>query len=100
MVKKSKTKTKSAKPKKPEKKLKLLGEVSNYFEHVGVAAIKLKDGLKVGDKIKFVGGEVDFEQEVKSMQIKHEAVQKAKKGDEIGIKIKEKVRKGYKVFKV
>lgn len=85
--------------KKPGKKLKPLGEVSNYFEHVGAVAIKLKDGLKVGDKIKFVGGEVDFEQEVKSMQIQHEAVQKAKKGDEVGIKIKEKVRKGYKVFK-
>jgi len=91
---------KKSAPKKIEKKLKLLGEVSNYFEHVDAAAIKLKDGLKVGDKIKFVGGEVDFEQEVKSMQIQHEAVQKAKKGDEVGIKIKEKVRKGYKVFKV
>ncbi len=106
MAKKSKTKTKSVKPKKPKiKKVKKesvekpLGEVSNYFEHVGAVAIKLKDGLKVGDKIKFVGGEVDFEQEVKSMQIQHEAVQKAKKGDEVGIKIKEKVRKGCKVFK-
>ena len=107
MVKKSKTKTKSAKPKKPEiKKIKkesagkLIGEVSNYFEHVGAAAIKLKTELKVGDKIRFVGGEVDFEQEVKSIQIQHEKVEKAKKGDDVGIKIKKKVRKGYKVFKV
>ena len=107
MVKKSKTKTKSAKLKKPKIKKakkesvkKSIGEVSNYFEQVGVAAIKLNAGLKVGDKIRFVGGEVDFEQEVKSMQIQHEKVQNAKKGDEIGIKIKEKVRKGYNVFKV
>ena len=81
-------------------KEKLLGVVSNYFEHVGVAAIKLKDGLKVGDKIHVVGGEdTDFEQEVESMQIQHEKVDKAKKGDEIGMKVDEKVRKGYKVFK-
>ncbi len=76
-----------------------IGEVSNYFEHVGVAAIKLNAGLKVGDKIRIKGGENDFEQDVGSMQIQHEKVEKAKKGDEIGIKIKEKVRKGYKVFK-
>ena len=101
-VKKSKAKSsKKSEPKKTEKKPvgKLLGEVSNYFEHVGVAAIKLNTGLNVGDKIRVVGGEVDFGQDVKSMQILHEKVQKAKKGDEIGIKIKEKVRKGYKVFK-
>jgi len=33
------------------------------------------------------------------MQIMHDKVEKAKKGDEIGIKVKNKVRKGYKVFK-
>ncbi len=79
----------------------LIGEVSNYFDHVGVAAIKLSAPLKVGDKIHIKGGEnTDFEQEVESMQIQHEKIQEAKEGDEIGLKVKEKVRKGYKVFKV
>jgi len=76
------------------------GIVSNYFEHVGVASIKLTASLKKGDKIKIVGGEVDFEQPIKSMQINREDVEKAKKGDEVGIKVKKKVRKGYKVFKI
>ena len=111
-VKKSKAKTKISKkskvkssvkpePKKIIKKPmgKQIGVVSNYFDHVKVAAIKLSGGLNVGDKIKIVGGEVDFEQDVGSMQILHEDVKKAKKGDEIGIKIKKKVRKGYKIFK-
>jgi len=80
-------------------KEKQIGTVSNYFDHVGVAAIKLKTGLKQGDTIKFVGGEVDFEQKVESMQIHNKPVKSAKKGDEIGIKVKEKVRKDYKVFK-
>jgi len=79
---------------------KQIGVVSNYFEHVNAAAIKLDDELKVGDKIRVKGGEKDFEQEVESMQINHEAVEKAGKGDEVGIIVKEKVRKGYKVYKV
>lgn len=78
---------------------KQIGIVSNFFEHVGVAAVKLMDSLKAGETIKIVGGEEEFEQIVKSMQIQHKAVKTAKKGDEIGIKVDAKVRKGYKVFK-
>jgi putative protease len=76
-----------------------IGVVSNYFDHVGVAAIKLKTSLKKGDKIRVVGGNLDFEQTIESMQIHNKAVLTANKGDEIGIKLKEKVRKGYRVFK-
>ena len=78
---------------------KQVGTVSNYFDHVKVAAMKLVGPLKVGDVVEIKGGEVDFEQKISSMQIQHEKVDKAKKGDEIGIKVKKKVRKGYKVFK-
>ncbi len=78
---------------------KQIGVVTNYFEHVKAAAIKLSAGLKVGDTIRISGGETDFEEKVESMQINREKVQKAKKGDEIGVVVKEKVRKGYKVFK-
>lgn len=77
-----------------------IGEVSNYFEKVGVAAIKLTAPLKVGDEIHIKGGEdTDFTQEVESMQINHENVEEANAGDEVGMKVKEKVRKGYKVYK-
>ncbi len=79
---------------------KQIGKVSNYFAHIKVAAIKLTAGLKSGDKIRIVGGETDAKETVKSIQIQHDKVEKAKKGDEIGIKVKAKVRKGYKVFKV
>jgi len=80
-------------------KEKEIGVISNYFDHVQAAAIKLKVALKVGDTLHIKGGEVDFEQEVDSMQIDRKDVEKAKKGDEIGIKVDQKVRKGYKVFK-
>ena len=79
---------------------KPIGVVSNYFEKVSVAAIKLSAALKTGDKIQIKGGEeTDFVQKVGSMQIQHEKVAKAKKVDEIGLKVNHKVRKGYKVYK-
>ncbi len=78
---------------------KQIGVVSDYFAHVNAIAVKLTATLKVGDTIKIKGGETDFEQKVESMQIDHKPVASAKKGDEIGILVKEKARKGYKVFK-
>ena len=91
---------KSATKEKPKKLGKEIGVVSNYFEHVSVIAIKLTAGLKVGDKIKVVGGDVDFEHTIDSMQIQNKVVKSAKKGEDVGIKISGKARKGYRVYKV
>lgn len=79
---------------------KLIGEVFNYFEKVGVIAIKLKDKLRLGDSIRIVGGDKDFTEVVDSMQINGKNVENAKSGDSVGIKIRESVNKGYKVYKV
>ena len=80
---------------------KLIGRVVHYFDKIGVAVIALEAPLKVGDTIRIVGGEsTDFTQEVGSMEIEHEKIKKAKKGQEVGLKVKEKVREGYKVYKV
>jgi translation elongation factor EF-1alpha len=77
-----------------------IGVVSNYFDHVNAAAIKLIGKLKIGDKIKFEGGETEFEMEVSSMQINRKDVKEGKKGDEIGLIVPQKVRKGYIVTKL
>ena len=79
---------------------KEIGIVSNYFEHVNAAAIKLTAPLKKGDVIRIKGGETEFEQKIESMQLDHKKIESAKKGDEVGILVKQGVRKGYKVFKV
>ena len=79
---------------------KEIGKVSGYFSHVGVAAIKLSNSLKVGDKIHIKGNTTDFEEEVKEMQIEKKEVKNAKKGAHIGIKVSEKVRPTDKVFLV
>ena len=83
-----------------EKKEKLVGIVTHYFDKISVAALKLTAPLKVGDKIKFrnKAGEDLFEQTVTSMQIEHQPVEKAKKGAEVGIKVDQKVHEGNEVY--
>jgi len=80
--------------------MKEIGEIFSYYEKIGVAAVRLSGTMKVGDKIKVQGHTTNFEQEVESMQIEHDKVTSAKKGDEVGIKILERARKHDKVFKI
>ena len=79
---------------------KQIGEISSYFSHVEVAAIKLSGSLKVGDKIHIKGNTTDFEITVKEIQIERKPVKSAKKGDHIGIKVPDKVRPSDKVLLV
>ncbi len=78
-----------------------VGVVDGFFSKIGVAAVQITGGeLKVGDKIHIKGATTDFEQIVESMQIEKQNVEVAKKGDKIGIKVKEKVRPKDKVYKI
>jgi len=84
-----------------QKKDKLIGKISHYYGNIGVAVIDLSGALKVGDTIRIVGGEnTDFTQEVDSMEIDRKKIKTAKSGSSIGLKIKEKAREDYKVYKV
>ena len=84
-----------------EKEGKLIGEITHFFSKIKVAVIKLSAPLAVGDEIRIVGGEdTDFTQKVESLESEHEKVKKAKKGDEVGLKVKKKARDGYKVYKI
>ena len=78
-----------------------VGKVVHYFDKVGVAILELTDEVAVGDTLKFVrGGEEVLEQRIDSMQIEHEQVEHAEKGQSVGIKTAEKVKEGADVFKV
>jgi|TARA_Y100000294_G_scaffold112875_1_gene104614 putative protease len=80
---------------------KLVGKVTHYFTNIGVAVVEItKGGLKVGDKIHIKGATSDFEQVIDSMQIEHESVAKAKKGDAVGLKVDQQTREGDEVYKV
>ena len=78
----------------------LIGKVSHYFSKIGVAVIDLSAPLKAGETIRIVGGETDFTQPVESMEIDRVKIEKAKSGDSVGMKVDEKVREDYKVYKI
>lgn len=78
---------------------KEIGKVISYFKKIEVAAIKLTGKLEVGDEIQIKGATTDFKQKVKSMQIETKKVEKASKGDSVGIKVNDRVRLNDKVYK-
>ena len=77
-----------------------IGTVSTFFARPVVAGIDLTAPLKVGDKLRIKGHSTDLTLAVESMQINNVDVKEAKPGDEIGIKVPDRVRKGDKVYKV
>ena len=82
------------------KTLEKIGEVSHYFTRISVAVVELTDALKIGDRIAVRGMTTNFDQTVESMQIEHETVKEAAKGDSIGLKVDERVREGDIVYKI
>ncbi len=84
-----------------EKELIEVGRVTGFFAHPGVAIVEITaDGLKVGDTIAIKGHTTDIEQKIESMQIEHEPLQEAKRGQIIGIKVKDRVRQHDIVYMV
>ena len=79
---------------------KLVGKIAHYFTKIGVAVVELEDTLRVGDEISIEGATTNFTQKVESMQIEHENVEEAKKGDSVGLKVIDRVREGDQVFKI
>jgi len=77
-----------------------VGKVTHYWGKIGVAGIKLTAALSQGDAIRIKGATTDFEQTVGSIQIEHQNIETAKKGQEIGLKVAGKVRRGDTVYKV
>lgn len=82
------------------KKEKLIGEITHCYDKIEVGIVKMQGPLANGDRIHIKGNVTDFEQDVESMQIEHEQVDKVKKGDMIGLKVKEQVRESDKVYKL
>ncbi|MFX1466996.1 MAG: translation elongation factor-like protein [Promethearchaeota archaeon] len=78
--------------------MKKVGVVDKYYSKISVALVTLSDNLAVDDKIRIKGATTDFEQVVKSMQIEHESINSAKKGQMIGLKVENRVRPKDEVF--
>lgn len=78
---------------------KLIGKITHYFPKISVAVVELVGTLNAEDTIEIEGRET-FQQKVESMQIEHSNVDQAKKGEAIGLKVVQEVRKGDKVYRI
>ena len=76
-----------------------IGSVMTYYSNIGVAALELTGNIKVGDTIIIRGNTTDVEHVIESMEIDRQPIQEAKSGDQIGIKVATKIRKGDHVYK-
>ncbi len=77
-----------------------IGNIVHYYDKIGVAVVKVLSPLKVGDRIKISGHDKEFEQEIASMQVEHQNIDQAKKGDDVGMKVEQPVKDGDEVYKV
>ncbi len=76
-----------------------VGRIRNFYAKIGVAVVELTSPLKVGDKILIKGENTSFEQTVESMQVEHVNIEQAEAGKAVGMRVKDRVRPGDKVFK-
>jgi putative protease len=77
-----------------------VGRVTHYYDQIGVAVVELIANLAVGEKVKVTGKTHEFEMIVGSMQIEHETIQEAKKGQIVGMKVEQPVKEGDELYRV
>lgn len=77
-----------------------IGEITHYFNRIGVAVVSLTGDLRVGDVIHILGRLTDFQQQVTSLQIEHQSIQAAGAGQEVAMKVSRPVRPHDRVYKI
>ena len=72
-----------------------------FFRIPVVAVVQVRNGpLKLGERIWITGHTTDLKETIASMQINHQPIQVAKKGDEVGIKVSSRARCGDRVYRI
>jgi translation elongation factor EF-1alpha len=79
---------------------KKVGKITHYYGKIGVGIVDLSAALSVGSKIKISGKSDEFTQTVDSMEFEHKKINRARKGQSVGLKVDQKVHKGDVVYKV
>ena len=77
-----------------------VGTVTHYFSKIRVAGIMVSDQLAVGDRILFIGHTTALEQIVNSMELDHQPIEVAGAGQEIGLRVIDRVRRGDEVYRL
>ena len=80
---------------------KKVGEVFHFYTKIGVAAIRVTDdGIAIGDTVQIQGPSTNLEQTVEALQIEHALVSRAGPGQEVGMKVRDRVREKDFVYKL
>ena len=91
----------SKKPPLPKGAGDELGRVVAFFRIPVVAVIKVTKGtVKVGDPLWIKGHTTDLKVTAASMQINHQTIREAKKGNEFGLKVSSRCRIGDRVYSI
>lgn len=77
-----------------------IGEVTHFYYRTHVAVISLTQPVCIGDKVNFLGYTTDFIQPVTSLQIDHQSVKTAGSGQEVAMRVDQRVRRGDKICKI
>ncbi|MFC1666260.1 hypothetical protein ACFL0P_00120 [Candidatus Omnitrophota bacterium] len=81
--------------------LEEIGIVTHYFSHVEAAVVKLTAGsLLLGDTVVIKGHTTEFKEKVDSIQLDRASITSASAGQEIGLKVKSRVREHDLVYKL
>ncbi|KKS43878.1 hypothetical protein A3B93_01585 [Candidatus Nomurabacteria bacterium RIFCSPHIGHO2_02_FULL_42_24] len=79
---------------------KQIGKVIHWYDKASVAVLSLTAPLAVGDNIKIVGGNREFEEAVSSMQVDHKPMKSVEKGEEVAVKLSQKAKEGSLIYKL
>jgi putative protease len=77
----------------------MIGKVIHYYPKISVAAVILEDHIAKGDRIHIRGPHDDMHQSVTSIEIEHIPTEEAGPGQDVGIKVTERVHEGDVVFR-
>ncbi len=80
--------------------MKEIGKVTKFFDKIMVAVIILTKDVLKGDEIIIKGNNTEVKQKIESMEIDRQKITSAKKGEEIAIKVNQKVNNNDIVYKL
>ena len=84
-----------------KKQRRAVGIIENYYPKQQAAAVKLlEEAISIGDEIVIEGNTTYLRQQVRSLMKEGKTIQKAEKGDTVGLAVDGHVRKNDQIFKI
>jgi len=77
-----------------------VGRITHFYSKANVAVAELSATLNKGDKIIIRGTTTKVEQMVDSMEIEHKQITSATAGQNVGMKVADRVRENDIIYKV